>query len=551
MSGSGDYTQTPNFQLFKPTPDADDDLWGVHLNANADTLDSVLQTQATSYVPLNGATPMTGPLNLPAGTTAAPSLLFGTPDGTGFSRAGTNAIAVSAQGAMVAAFIGGGASGGVQFYSPVIMLNNRIQSVGDPFVPTDALNQRFADARYAPLASPAFTGNPTAPTPAPGDNDTSIATTAFVAAAVGSVPGGALIAPAAPAANPGALWWDSTGGQLYVRYDDGNSQQWVVSNNIPGLANAATKTDVAAAQNNVGRNYVHNPLFNIAQRGAGPFTTHVYTLDRWQLYFNLDTPSVSQQSAGVAGMPLDEAAAFVLTNVFTGNAGAAAQTLIYQQIEDVRRLSNKTVTISFYANAASGTPKLGASLSQNFGSGGSPSAPVVVNGQSVVLGPTWARYSLTFTLPSISGKTLGTNGDHNTTLYFWYSSGATGNTQAGGIGVQSGTINLWGVQLEIGPTATPLEKPDPQQDLAKCQRFYQTGSFAFYMGATGAFIYGAFQPFIVSMRAIPTIAPSYTTQTNCTGSVSNQTGYGFMAQMQATAAGQSYLVGAYNASADL
>src|SRR4029077_9980797 len=30
------------------------------------------------------------------------------------------------------------------------------------------------------LVSPAFTGNPTAPTPAPGDNDTSIATTAFV-----------------------------------------------------------------------------------------------------------------------------------------------------------------------------------------------------------------------------------------------------------------------------------------------------------------------------------------------------------------------------------
>jgi hypothetical protein len=34
----------------------------------------------------------------------------------------------------------------------------------------------------APIASPAFSGNPTAPTPAPGDNDTSIATTAFVQA---------------------------------------------------------------------------------------------------------------------------------------------------------------------------------------------------------------------------------------------------------------------------------------------------------------------------------------------------------------------------------
>lgn len=38
-------------------------------------------------------------------------------------------------------------------------------------------------ALKAPLASPALTGNPTAPTAAPGDNDTSIATTAFVTAA--------------------------------------------------------------------------------------------------------------------------------------------------------------------------------------------------------------------------------------------------------------------------------------------------------------------------------------------------------------------------------
>lgn len=34
----------------------------------------------------------------------------------------------------------------------------------------------------APLSSPAFTGNPTAPTPATGDDDTSVATTAFVKA---------------------------------------------------------------------------------------------------------------------------------------------------------------------------------------------------------------------------------------------------------------------------------------------------------------------------------------------------------------------------------
>jgi hypothetical protein len=45
--------------------------------------------------------------------------------------------------------------------------------------------------------------------------------------------GGALVAATPPVADPGALWWDSTGGQLYVRYDDGSSTQWVVANTTP------------------------------------------------------------------------------------------------------------------------------------------------------------------------------------------------------------------------------------------------------------------------------------------------------------------------------
>lgn len=42
MSGSSDYTQTPNLRLFKPTYDADEDQWGLHWNQNADTLDSTI-----------------------------------------------------------------------------------------------------------------------------------------------------------------------------------------------------------------------------------------------------------------------------------------------------------------------------------------------------------------------------------------------------------------------------------------------------------------------------------------------------------------------------
>jgi hypothetical protein len=50
---------------------------------------------------------------------------------------------------------------------------------------------RLADtlnaADNAPIASPTFTGDPKAPTPSPGDNDTSIATTAFVTAAIAAI----------------------------------------------------------------------------------------------------------------------------------------------------------------------------------------------------------------------------------------------------------------------------------------------------------------------------------------------------------------------------
>jgi hypothetical protein len=59
----------------------------------------------------------------------------------------------------------------------------------------------------APVASPAFTGNPTAPTPSPGDNDTSIATTAFVTAALAAAlyPVGSIYT-ATVSTNPGTLF---------------------------------------------------------------------------------------------------------------------------------------------------------------------------------------------------------------------------------------------------------------------------------------------------------------------------------------------------------
>jgi hypothetical protein len=103
----------------------------------------------------------------------------------------------------------------------------------------------------APLASPIFTGNPTAPTPSPGDNDTSIATTAFVAAAVtaGGSPGALTLISTLTASNSPTL--DFTGltattdyvlvgrfllpvtGNVaaWLRYGSGAGPTWMVGNN--------------------------------------------------------------------------------------------------------------------------------------------------------------------------------------------------------------------------------------------------------------------------------------------------------------------------------
>jgi hypothetical protein len=178
-------------------------------------------------------------------------------------------------------------------------------------------------------------------------------------------------------------------------------------------------------------------------------------------------------------------------------------------------------------------------------------------GQSVTISTTWARYSLTLTVPSTSGKTLGTNGDSATPVTWWVSSGTTYNAFAGGIGVQSGTFTLWGVQLEIGSVATPLEKPDPQQDLAKCQRFFYDCSAANALGASlaGYIVAGVgaliSQPFPTMMRAAPTITPSAVTLVNVSGPAYAGCIDGIYAAVTGVAAGGYQFAFSFTASADL
>jgi hypothetical protein len=361
----------------------------------------------------------------------------------------------------------------------------------------------------------------------------------------------------------GAKWTSLAGGTAFLPLTGGTLTGPLTLAADPAAAlQSATKqyTDAgdAAAQHNAGRNLLHNALFNVQQRGAGGWTANqAYTADRWVIGVNTDAINVA---LGALGDPSraqigDEAATNNLVATVTGNAAAAAFSNLSQGIEDVRRLSNKTVTVSFWATVESGTAKLGVSLDQGFGTGGSPSAPVRGAGQSVtVTTTTWARYSVSLVLPSVAGKTIGTTTPGVTWLNLWFSSGATNASQAGNVGVQTGVFHIWGVQLEIGATATPLEKLEYADDLRHCQRFYYAGfvnnGSAFGTGGSGVNI---LLPFPTTMRAAPTVSQTLSGGSGYNaGGTASATANAIAIQVIPTTTGaMAYYACTYTAAADL
>ena len=377
-------------------------------------------------------------------------------------------------------------------------------------------------------------------------------------------------APTSPASN--MLWWDSVGLQLYVWYYDGNSSQWVPANNQNATIGEAATDGILYGRRNAswnvlevqpelnkasGRNFIQNPGFRINQRSFSFTGASGYMFDRWVAGIQTDTSTISSQSATdtMRGQVGNEDVINVLSCTTAALGAAASYTEVYHRILNVKRLSNKTVTVSFYANASVNTAKLGVSLDQIFGTGGSPSASVFGNGNAITIsgGTTWARYSTTFTIPSVAGKVFGTNTDDCTQLNFWYSSGSNNAARAGSIGVQNGiTINIWGVQLEISDRASPFDQPEFWRDVADCCVYFNGGQIAGVgNGPAGARIC-LYASFPVAMRAIPTFNITGTAYNNCSNAVVYLVNQRFVSiTANVTALGDAGLTLSYTASADL
>ena len=226
-----------------------------------------------------------------------------------------------------------------------------------------------------------------------------------------------------------------------------------------------------------GKNKIINGDFYVNQRNFSSTTTSsVYMFDRWTQYLADGTVTYSAQTftPGTAPVAGYEGKNFIRC-VTTGQTLTSAAALLIQNIEDVRTLAGQTATISFWAKAGSGTPKVAVEAYQSFGTGGSPSAAVSTPAGAVTLTTSWARYSVTVAIPSISGKTLGTNNDPTLALNLWTSAGTNFNTRASSIGIQTTTIDIWGVQIEAGSVATPFTTATGtlSGELAACKYYFR------------------------------------------------------------------------------
>ncbi len=259
-----------------------------------------------------------------------------------------------------------------------------------------------------------------------------------------------------------------------------------------------------------GKNKIINGDFNINQRAWSSSTAaNTYLYDRYFQNNSGGTATYSAQTFTTGAAPVVGYEGKNYLRIVTSGQTTGNYALLQQNIESVRTLAGQTATFSFWAKAGSGTPNINVRLRQNFGTGGSPSSAVGTLGTVQAITTSWARYSFTISVPSISGKTLGTANDDSLQAQIIVSDDTL---LSSGVGIQNGTFELWGLQIENGSVATPFQTATGtlQGELAACQRYYFRikGDAAYRFFGNGQVITTtsalAYTKFPVTMRTRPT-----------------------------------------------
>lgn len=231
------------------------------------------------------------------------------------------------------------------------------------------------------------------------------------------------------------------------------------------------------------KNKLINGGFPIWQRATSQTGANYGSDDRWLNAHTGSTKTHSRQAFALGQTDVPGNPEYFSRTVVTSSPGASNNVIKIQRIESVLTLAGETATLSFWAKADA-SRNIAIEFVQIFGTGGSPSSPVNTIGVTTcALTTTWQQFTATVNIPSISGKTLGTNGDDTLALFIWFDAGSDYDSRTNSLGQQSGTFDLAQIQFEPGAIQTPFEnRPDPVEFLL-CQHFLFSCFFQHLIGS--------------------------------------------------------------------
>jgi hypothetical protein len=254
----------------------------------------------------------------------------------------------------------------------------------------------------------------------------------------------------------------TTKGDLYT-FSTTDARLAVGANGETLVADSSTSTGLRYQSNfSAGKNAVINGAFNVWQRGTSfSFTAggaSNFCADRFFEYQDgTGTVTASQQTFTPGTAPVSGYEGQYFQRLAVAATGTSTLLQLGSRIEDVRTFAGQTVTFSFWAKADSARSSIVVFL-QSFGSGGS--GAVVVGTPSITYSTSWQRFSYTFAMPSVSGKTIGAGSYLEFDIRTAFSSGSV--------------LDVWGVQWEASNTATAFQTATGtiQGELAACQRYF-------------------------------------------------------------------------------
>lgn len=221
------------------------------------------------------------------------------------------------------------------------------------------------------------------------------------------------------------------------------------------------------------KNLIINGNFDIWQRAVSQTSSGYGSDDRWLNEHSGTTKVHSRQPFDLGQTLVPGNPKYFSRTVVTSVAGASNFCRKSQRIERVTTNAGGKATYSFYFDTDA-PHNIAVEFVQNFGTGGSPSAEVTgIGAQLIAVTPGFKNYDVTVDLPSVDGKTLGTNDNDYLGMVFWYDAGSSFDARAAALGQQSGTFDLAMVQLEEGAVATDFERRSIDDELDSCMLFYQ------------------------------------------------------------------------------